>query len=408
MEKKRKFGKEFKAKVALAALRGDKTTAELSSIYGVHGSVITRWARHPVGNRYPATNVYNAANQLLEDDTYIYSYDRNGNTISKTNKVTGEYTRYYWNAENQMTKLEKYAQAGDTTPTSTVSYIYDGLGRRMAKNVDGVATKYLYDNEDILLEMDETDNILARYTHGPGIDEPISMERAGSSYYYVADGLGSIVKLVDAGGTVVNNYVYDSFGNMVEKTEVVLNPYTYTAREYDPESGLYYYRARLYDSTIGRFLSEDPIGRNWGLNLFVYARNNPLILIDSSGMVVEVCIRPADLPGNWDHCYLKYDAKAMRFDLRGVGPEDKPTGTCREAISGEDGSNCALDNKEDCVNKAIEASKKDPKWQRVGINRGWRPHRNCCDWTGHILSQCGLKMSIIPINNVWWPLYTLD
>jgi transposase-like protein len=58
MEKKRKFGKEFKAKVALAALRGDKTTAELSSIYGVHGSVITRWARHPVGNRYPATRIH--------------------------------------------------------------------------------------------------------------------------------------------------------------------------------------------------------------------------------------------------------------------------------------------------------------------------------------------------------------
>jgi RHS repeat-associated protein len=236
----------------------------------------------PVGNRYPATNVYNAANQLLEDDTYIYSYDRNGNTISKTNKVTGEYTRYYWNAENQMIGMEKYAQAGDATPTSTVSYIYDGLGRRVAKNIDGVITKYIYDQEDILLETDDNDNILARYTHGPGIDEPISMERNGSNYYYVADGLGSIVKLVDAAGATVNNYVYDSFGNMLEKTEGVANPYTYTAREYDAESGLYYYRFRYYDTETGRFLSEDPLMS--GPNAYAYVGNSPLNFVDPLGL----------------------------------------------------------------------------------------------------------------------------
>jgi RHS repeat-associated protein len=251
----------------------------------------------PVGNRLD-TSVYNAANQLLEDESFTYSYDKNGNTISKTNKVTGEYTRYHWNAENQMTGLEKYAQAGDTTPTSTISYIYDGLGRRVAKNIDGVITKYIYDQEDILLETDDNDNVLARYTHGPGIDEPISMERNGSNYYYVADGLGSIVKLVDAAGATVNNYVYDSFGNMLEKTEGVANPYTYTAREYDAESGLYYYRLRYYNAGAGRFLSKDPIHSRpfkpcassssiqvvKELNKYIYGLNNPLKLKDPLGL----------------------------------------------------------------------------------------------------------------------------
>jgi RHS repeat-associated protein len=230
------------------------------------------------------SNVYNAANQLLEDDTYIYSYDRNGNTISKTNKVTGEYTRYYWNAENQMTMIEEYSTISSSTPVSVSSYIYDGLGRRVAKNIDGVITKYIYDQEDILLEMDETDNILARYTHGPGIDEPIIMERNGASYYYVADGLGSIVKLVDAAGATVNNYVYDSFGNMLEKTEGVANPYTYTAREYDAESGLYYYRTRYYDARIGRFISEDPIGFWGGIDFYLYAGANPIRWLDPFGL----------------------------------------------------------------------------------------------------------------------------
>jgi RHS repeat-associated protein len=215
--------------------------------------------------------------------TYIYSYDKNGNTSSKTNKTTNEYTKYYWNAENQMTRLEKYTQAGDTIPTSTAKYIYDGLGRRVAKNVDNTVTKYLYDQEDILLELDETDTILARYTHGPGIDEPLSLDKDAQSYYYIADGLGSIVKLMDTAGTVVNNYTYDAFGNIVEKTEGVANPYTYTAREYDAESGLYYYRFRYYDAKIGRFLSEDPIGFWAGVNFYVYVGNNPINWIDPFG-----------------------------------------------------------------------------------------------------------------------------
>jgi RHS repeat-associated protein len=290
----------------------------------------------PVGNRYPTSNVYNAANQLLEDDTYIYSYDRNGNTVSKINKVTAEYTRYYWNAENQMTMIEEYSTISSSTPVSVSSYIYDGLGRRVAKNVDSVITKYLYDQEDILLESDDNDNMLARYTHGPGIDEPIIMERNGASYYYVADGLGSIVKLVDTVGTVVNNYVYDSFGNMLEKTEGVTNFYTYTAREYDAESGLYYYRTRYYDARIGRFLSEDP--KHYSqirddiyyailptscfqispkFNAYEYALNNPIRFVDPHGEIaVTVVVATIGVVGTSTLIYYiyqcsKWTAKAI-------------------------------------------------------------------------------------------------
>jgi RHS repeat-associated protein len=244
-----------------------------------------------VGNRYPNSNVYSAANQLLEDDTYIYSYDKNGNTISKTNKTTNVYTKYYWNAENQMTRLEKYTSTPDPLPYSTAGYTYDGLGRRVAKNVDNTVTKYLYDMEDILLELDATDNITARYTHGPGIDEPISLDKDAQSYYYIADGLGSIVKLVDTTGNVVNNYIYDSFGNIMEKTEGVANPYTYTAREYDTESGLYYYRFRYYDARVGRFLSEDPIGFWGGINFYAYLNNNPINSNDPYGLSPAIWIR---------------------------------------------------------------------------------------------------------------------
>ena len=77
----------------------------------------------------------------------------------------------------------------------TVNYKYDGLGRRVEKEVTETAvtnvTQYIYDNEDILLELDDSNNITARYTHGAGIDEPLITERGGQSFFYHADGLGS-------------------------------------------------------------------------------------------------------------------------------------------------------------------------------------------------------------------------
>jgi YD repeat-containing protein len=123
--------------------------------------------------------------------------------------------------------IDKYATALDPTPIMSAHYIYDGLRRRIVKDVDGTFTRYVYDNEDIILELDGNNNQLAYYTHGQGIDEPISMQRAGQNYYFITDALGSIIKVVDTSGNTVNEYVYDSFGNMVSKTEGVTNYYTY-------------------------------------------------------------------------------------------------------------------------------------------------------------------------------------
>ena len=168
--------------------------------------------------------------------------------------------------------------------TSTSTYLYDGLGRRMEKNVDGAITRYLYDNEDILLELDGSNNILAQYTHGPGIDEPLIMERDGQSYYYHTDGLGSVVAMTDASGAVVQTYRYDAFGGIVKQDGEVLNPYTYTARELDAESGNYYYRARYYNAYTGRFFSEDPLVQG----SYVYTGNSPITFIDPTGYGIDI------------------------------------------------------------------------------------------------------------------------
>ncbi|MBI4342102.1 MAG: hypothetical protein HY599_01900, partial [Candidatus Omnitrophica bacterium] len=170
-----------------------------------------------VGNRTSShlstTHVYDAANRLLEDDTFTYTYDANGNLTTKTAKVGGAVTTYTYDVEDQL--------VGITTPSLTASYRYDGLGRRIEKDVDGLLTRYVYDNEDILLEYDGTNTLVARWLHGPGIDEPLVLERdldhsgtfeATERFTYHADGLGSIVALTDSTGSVIERYRYDSFG----------------------------------------------------------------------------------------------------------------------------------------------------------------------------------------------------
>jgi RHS repeat-associated protein len=114
---------------------------------------------------------------------------------------------------------------------------------------------------------------------------PIARElRSSTTSYYQADGLGSVTSLSNAAGSIANTYTYDSFGKLTASTGSLVNPFQYTARESDSETGLYYYRARYYDQASGRFIREDPIGFRGGLNFYSYARNNPNIFIDPSGL----------------------------------------------------------------------------------------------------------------------------
>jgi RHS repeat-associated protein len=121
------------------------------------------------------------------------------------------------------------------------------------------------------------------YTHGPDIDSHLALINNKGAYFYHADGLGSIVAMTDSSQKVVQDYEYDSFGNLHDQKNRIKQPYTYTGRESDRETGLYFYRARYYDAEIGRFLSKDPIGFAGGMNLFAYVGNSPVNWIDPLG-----------------------------------------------------------------------------------------------------------------------------
>lgn len=243
---------------------------------------------------------FDGANRLLTDESFSYNYDNNGNLIRKTQVSSGDVTTFSYDAEDHL--------VGINLPDGTaISYRYDGLGRRVQKNVDGRVTSYVYDEEDVVLEYDGSGNLVARYTHGPGFDEPLVMERdvngnrvleGSERFYYSTDGLGSVAELTDSSGTVVQAYAYDAFGRIVDQVGSLTNPYTYTARELDPESGLLFFRTRYLDPSLGRFIQEDPIGfRGDDFNLYTYALNNPINLRDSLGLwagVDDVFTGPVD------------------------------------------------------------------------------------------------------------------
>lgn len=248
----------------------------------------------PVGNRLQrdgqvVNSIFDAINRLQEDASFNYSYDNNGNLTSRTDKSTGEITQYIYDPENRMIQLQERPNLVDP-PTKIVNYRYDGLGRRIQKDVDGVITTYVYDGEDILLEFDGANVQQARYTHGPGIDEPLIMDRGGASFFYHTEGLGSVTELTDAAGLVAQAYIYDAFGG-VQSTDPLINPYAFTGREFDSESGLYFYRARYYDPNSGRFMSEDPIGfAGEDINLYRYVGNNPINGTDPLGTLEPTII----------------------------------------------------------------------------------------------------------------------
>ena len=168
---------------------------------------------------------------------------------------------YQYDYENRLIKVIKKESNED----KTITFKYDPFGRRIEKKVESIDKgisetsiyTYTYDNEDIILETQTTSSgqQTTKYVHGPGIDEPLSMTNATDTYYYHADGLGSITAMTDTTGKIVQAYEYDSFGNLHDNMNAIKQPYTYTGREWDKETGLYYYRARYYDPVVGRFIS---------------------------------------------------------------------------------------------------------------------------------------------------------
>jgi RHS repeat-associated protein len=245
------------------------------------GTTTESYTYDPVGNRTASLGVSsysnNASNELTSTSNGSYTYDANGNTLTKVSGTNS--TSFTWDYENRLTSVTLPGSGG------TVSFKYDPFGRRIYKSSSSSTSIYAYDGDNLVEETNSSGAAVARYAQqGLNIDEPLAMLRGGATSYYQLDGLKSVTSLSTTAGALAQTYTFDSFGKQTATSGSLTNPFQYTGRESDTETNLYFLRARYYDPTMGRFLSEDPIAFKGGMDFYRYVRNNPVMHRDPMGL----------------------------------------------------------------------------------------------------------------------------
>ena len=241
------------------------------------------------GNRINTGYVTGADNRLMSDGVYNYQYDAEGNRTQRKETATGIVDRYTWDYRNRLVSIVTVASGGAVL--QTVEYEYDVDDQRVRKTVTsalptgGVVENYFIDRDQIAFVTDGSGIETFHYLYGLDVDSVMAQDSPAGMVWSLADRLGSIDTLTDKDGNVVDKRSFDSFGRVLSETNPSVSfRYGYTGRERDLESGLSYYRARYYDSNVGRFISVDPIGFAAGdTNLYRYVGNSSTLATDPTG-----------------------------------------------------------------------------------------------------------------------------
>ncbi len=275
-------------------------TSLVTTPYGAGSSTVSYTANGM--NEYTAvggtTHTYDDNGNLKDDGTNTYEYDWRNHLIEVVDK---------------------------SSSTTIAEYAYDsfGLGRRHEKVVDSDTTRFVYADQQCIEEYDGSDNLLRLFVFGEGLDEIVMMEAPDVAdvdddanttelkrFYYHRQLIGSVTQVTDPDEVVVESYDYGPYGEIAisdingssVSTSQIGNPFTYTGRRLDEETGLFYYRARHYSSELKRFIQRDPLEYVDGPNAYGYVsarstiRRDPLGLEDDGDDEAT----PLDLPS--PHC----------------------------------------------------------------------------------------------------------
>ena len=248
----------------------------------------------PPGTPGTVTYAVDVVNQYTAVGGVTRAHDNNGNLTDDGTQL------YVYDYENHLIQVKTKSSGA-----SVATYKYDPLGRRVEKAVvGGGTTRFVLTLQSIVEEYDGSDNWQARYIHGDRIDHPRAMDRADIAdvdadadtaeiqrFHYHQQALGSVTELTMSTGAVVEWATYDAYGKptirgalgTVVGASAVGNPFGFTGRENDTESGLMHYRARAYDPERGRFIQRDALGYVDGLSLHAFCQSNPSSKSDPLG-----------------------------------------------------------------------------------------------------------------------------
>ncbi len=226
----------------------------------------------------------NVLNQLLSQGTTTYNYDPNGNrrSISKESK----------NLDCKFDTLDRLVEVSDGS--TTVTFEYDPFHRRMSKSVSGKQVyfeKYIYMNDTEIGTMDDSGKIKQLKIPGPGsLNNSASLEMDGKIYLPIHDHRGNIATLFTTTGEIIETYRYSAFGEerifdaTGTEVKIAVNPWRFSGKRVDAETGWSYFGRRYYDPEIGRWTGPDPIWFVDGTNLYAYVQNCPLTYVDPNGL----------------------------------------------------------------------------------------------------------------------------
>ena len=242
------------------------------------GPATTSYAFDAFGNRTSKTEpgsqttnyAYNDGDRLTSvtppgQSAISYTWDNNGDLTARGSDS------FSWDYEDRMTS----ATVGGTTTT----FAYRGDGLRHSKTTGGNTTTFTWDvNAGLPVVLDDGN----QYVYGAGLE---SMVTAGGTYYYLADGLGSTMAIVDTSGTVQKSYTYDVYGKATP-TGSLANEFDFAGQETDGSTGLQYLRARYMDTATGTFISREPmaVSPGWTGNHYGYAGGDPVDFADPTGL----------------------------------------------------------------------------------------------------------------------------
>ena len=315
------------------------------------------------------TYVPNDLNEYGSVGGQTSTYDPNGNLLTWF-PPTGQNT-YAYDSEN---RLISAAIQGSSAPS--IFYDYDALGRRITKTtggtgvgVGGTTTGYLLDGDEEIAEYNVTGGVWSlarRYITGAAVDERIAHAEGNATSnptktYYHTDHHGSVIDMTDNAGNVTQRMSYDEYGNLSAGSTATGEQFRYAGRRYDPETGLYYYRARYYAPQLGRFLQVDPLGYGDDPNSYAYVGNDPVDKEDPTGL--WECVQGVG-EGNSLNCTAHGEADlAKLLAVLGAGGytiSSMSIGEGKDTTSGDDSSSSESSNSSTSPTHAVAATTTPP------------------------------------------------